>query len=719
MEDLKTIETVDTSPFKRLCMTIGELPASFVDSMTYYECLAWLVNYLQNTVIPAVNNNAEATEELQTAFVTLKNYVDHYFDNLDVQEEINNKIDEMVQSGYFDQIFAEYVTPQLTALDNKINTTSSTLNAKIDNTSEVLNERIDDIAEKGITPLVAADVSGMTNQGRIYVNSTDGHWYYYANNQWNDGGLYQSDGISPSDPEIDGRNVKMNKMPSYFNVNEMVNNITLVEGNISYNNTTKVLTYQAMSPGWPRVRTEENAEITFSGKTVLVNLNPNLMYWVWGIDPDTGLGEYSSNWISAEKFILDGNPDYYYAFLFKTTNGTSAVPMSVDDCKLAFKVGSGVYSELPLIIPSRITPINIDTTAKTVFFPQDLLFIFGNKTHRFNTVGGQTLSYNTGSSAVKIYYNTKTDTFSAYTWSVTPTDELLIATLRTSTDDANLVSFEINCPFTINGNYFFNYQVDEIKRIAGSSNMTNVNMRSVAHQGYSTTAQPLGNCRLSSYIGAKIHGFDYGECDVKWSSDNVPVCCHDATFYDATSGTTITINEHTWAELQTYDYYGETIASLEQVIAKCKELGLGLYVDHLQTWDSTKWSILFGLVKKYQMQDNIYWLQGVNRGVTTGILNFYKKSKICLVAGDSTQFNASIAEANAIKTDDNTVSIDFNYEAVSTSDLISAKANANDDIQFEVWIIDNATTYKNYLPYVNGITSNDYCYNDVYNDLLS
>lgn len=112
-EELKTIETVDTSPFKHLVMTLGELPTSFVDSMTYYECLAWLVNFIQNTVIPTVNNNAEAVEELQTAFTTLKNYVDSYFDNLDVQEEVDNKLDEMAEDGELQRIIAEYLKTQV------------------------------------------------------------------------------------------------------------------------------------------------------------------------------------------------------------------------------------------------------------------------------------------------------------------------------------------------------------------------------------------------------------------------------------------------------------------------------------------------------------------------------------------------------------------------------------------------------------------------------
>ena len=110
MVELKTVETVDTSPFKKLVVTIGELPTSFVESMTYYELLAWFTNYLQNTIIPAVNNNGEAVIELQEKFVELKTFVDTYFDNLDVQEEINNKLDEMAEDGQLTQLIAQFLS---------------------------------------------------------------------------------------------------------------------------------------------------------------------------------------------------------------------------------------------------------------------------------------------------------------------------------------------------------------------------------------------------------------------------------------------------------------------------------------------------------------------------------------------------------------------------------------------------------------------------------
>ena len=42
-------------------------------------------------------------------FTTLYNYVHDYFDNLDVQEEINNKLDAMVEAGTLQEIIADYL----------------------------------------------------------------------------------------------------------------------------------------------------------------------------------------------------------------------------------------------------------------------------------------------------------------------------------------------------------------------------------------------------------------------------------------------------------------------------------------------------------------------------------------------------------------------------------------------------------------------------------
>ena len=68
------------------------------DALTDYELLCKVVEYL-NTVITSQNALIGKVEELEALFNQLKDFVDHYFDNLDVQEEINNKIEEMAESG--------------------------------------------------------------------------------------------------------------------------------------------------------------------------------------------------------------------------------------------------------------------------------------------------------------------------------------------------------------------------------------------------------------------------------------------------------------------------------------------------------------------------------------------------------------------------------------------------------------------------------------------
>lgn len=55
----------------------------------------------------------ETVEEYIAKFVELKDFVDTYFENLDVQEEINNKLDEMVESGEFQELVGEYLVYKL------------------------------------------------------------------------------------------------------------------------------------------------------------------------------------------------------------------------------------------------------------------------------------------------------------------------------------------------------------------------------------------------------------------------------------------------------------------------------------------------------------------------------------------------------------------------------------------------------------------------------
>lgn len=56
-------------------------------------------------------------DNLQDAFNDLKSYVQDYFKNLNIQEEINNKLDNMFNSGEMDAIFAKYFSIKIPVLN--------------------------------------------------------------------------------------------------------------------------------------------------------------------------------------------------------------------------------------------------------------------------------------------------------------------------------------------------------------------------------------------------------------------------------------------------------------------------------------------------------------------------------------------------------------------------------------------------------------------------
>ena len=94
-------------PFVLWCS--ATIPTAFDDSMSYYEALCALYKFIQDNMVEPINHNADVLEQTVKDMQALKEYVDNYFDNLDVQEEINNKLDEMAEGGQLATIISEFV----------------------------------------------------------------------------------------------------------------------------------------------------------------------------------------------------------------------------------------------------------------------------------------------------------------------------------------------------------------------------------------------------------------------------------------------------------------------------------------------------------------------------------------------------------------------------------------------------------------------------------
>ena len=93
--------------FRFWCQKV--LPLVYDDSLSYYELLCKVVDYLNNTIAD-VNTLGTDVDNLNKAFIQLQDYVNNYFSTLDVQQEINNKLDEMVENGTFDKLLSKIIT---------------------------------------------------------------------------------------------------------------------------------------------------------------------------------------------------------------------------------------------------------------------------------------------------------------------------------------------------------------------------------------------------------------------------------------------------------------------------------------------------------------------------------------------------------------------------------------------------------------------------------
>jgi glycerophosphoryl diester phosphodiesterase len=225
-----------------------------------------------------------------------------------------------------------------------------------------------------------------------------------------------------------------------------------------------------------------------------------------------------------------------------------------------------------------------------------------------------------------------------------------------------------------------------------------------SHQGFSLLqTEYYGNSRLSSYKGSVLNGFNFAECDIVWTSDEIPVCCHDDSFTETGTGTVVVIAEHTYAELQQYNYHHEKIASLDEVVHACKLYGLTLQIDHTHTWDTSRWDIIFGIVKKYAMLKRVYFTCGSTLHHDM-IASHY--SDVNIMASFSNLDDGEIAIINSWKTNKNHVCIAIDYHNKTVADIISLRNKLTVGVEICVYTIDDKSTYLQYMPYVDNISSN-------------
>ena len=129
---MNKFEFKNLTPFKWFVLENFPFIEADFDALTEWQ-LFCKIGKEMNKIINSENTLGTQVENVTNAFIELQKFVNNYFDNLDVQEEINNKLNDMVIDGTLASILTNY-----TKISKVFNTTEEML---LDNTLEI-NQKI-------------------------------------------------------------------------------------------------------------------------------------------------------------------------------------------------------------------------------------------------------------------------------------------------------------------------------------------------------------------------------------------------------------------------------------------------------------------------------------------------------------------------------------------------------------------------------------------------
>ena len=101
------------SPFKFFLLeTFPFIQQEYFDAMNEWQMFCKVGEKI-NEIINSQNKVGEETEKLNNNFIALKEYVDNYFDDLDLDEEISEKLNDLVEDGTMERLINQEIFGEL------------------------------------------------------------------------------------------------------------------------------------------------------------------------------------------------------------------------------------------------------------------------------------------------------------------------------------------------------------------------------------------------------------------------------------------------------------------------------------------------------------------------------------------------------------------------------------------------------------------------------
>lgn len=175
-------------PFRYFVQTV--LPAVYGDELSYYELLAKVVNVL-NELIENSNNLNYDMQELYKSYKQLHIWVNDYFTNLDIQDEINKALDHMVTSGKLSEIFNAFMEEKTKQINESLNNNTTLLEQGLSKGFVDVENKLRKEFINGINgmPIFINNIEEAIDINKLYILKSTMHIFQYQNGVWVDTGV--------------------------------------------------------------------------------------------------------------------------------------------------------------------------------------------------------------------------------------------------------------------------------------------------------------------------------------------------------------------------------------------------------------------------------------------------------------------------------------------------------------------------------------------------
>lgn len=648
-----------------------------------------------NMLIRMFNKLSKNVSEYIDKFNELHDYCMDYFENLDVQKEINDKLDQMAESGELKNVFQIYLSEEFTAINERIN-------AEFDRQNTLIEESLENT--KSGSPIPVDSVSRMTDTSRIYVNTTDGNWYYYNGTQWTVGGVYQSTGIAPN--TIDGFDLNKYAKTDVFE--------TITEADVTYGNFGY---YQGHYDFVNDSITTTQYLLFDRGDLITIKLPDD--YHMRVIQYDRETREYitqspmtTSYTIPAKNLYLiqisgrDGSlpavSNISNIIEFKTVKEKRVLPVKQTD--LAF-VDS---FEIPAI---DLEPGNIDASG---LYPQI------NRFRTKNFIPVQKGSIYTMNCEFGVYYNIK-----MYDKNFTYLGDLFPGWKDVAEERTQNITWDgyLKAVFRERGgtlteeriaNFGNNVKIyDSLAKSIGVEEGVDIDLDNVylpnsniyetsAHRGQFGNQYPENT--ILAFKVACNNKFDTLEVDIRFTSDGIPVVIHDATINRTarySDGTTIesqiNVADHTLTYLNEFDYgiykgnqyAGLKMPTFEEMCIFTKFYDVRMNLD-IKVGEPSQIAEIIRLVKKYGLTRRVRFTVG-SKAIVEMVLNVLPKARVFIGAWTPTMNTVNTVKQLVDTYPDAEIGIDC-YVGNTTDEIF--QAIQDNDLHYSAYCENNQHIIK-------------------------